>query len=164
VTSKEPVWLDITGAYGTHADAPAEGTDVFKAISSGPKGHEDKDGVEHYNDRVTTRFGLLGKLKATIEVGDDGQPVPVIKQADDVVLISRRPLEQWTWDSQVGVTLDLNPFGFRIFELKANPHERRLRPRRRTPGTRSAVRLVPDAARQRREGALVRQYPPAPHR
>lgn len=76
--TSEPIWLDITGAYGVHAVAPAEGTDVFQAISQAPQGHEDEDGVEHFNDRVMTPMGLLGKIKTRLEVGDDGQPVQVI--------------------------------------------------------------------------------------
>lgn len=119
MTTTDTIWLDITGAYGTHADAPAEGTDVFEAIGQSPKGHEDADGVEHFNDRVMTPLGLLGKLKTHVDVGDDGEPVLVIDQADAVVLVSNKPLEEWSWDKQVGVTIDLNPFGFRMFTLNA---------------------------------------------
>lgn len=119
MASKEPIWLEITGAYGAHVDAPAEGTNVFEAIHSGPQGHEDKDGVEHFNDRVTTPFGWLGNLKTHVEVGASGQPALVIDQADAVVLVTTKPLEEWPWEKQVGVTMDLNPFGFRMFTLNA---------------------------------------------
>jgi hypothetical protein len=113
------VWLEITGAYGAHVDAPAEGTNVFEAIHSGPKGYEDKDGVEHFNDRVTTPFGWLGDIKTHVDVGEDGRPLLVIDRAEAVVLVSKKPLSEWSWDQQVGVTMELNPFGFRMFTLNA---------------------------------------------
>lgn len=117
--SKEPIWLEITGVYGAHVDAPAEGTNVFEAIHSGPKGYEDKDGVEHFNDRVTTPFGWLGNLKTFASPGPDGQPVLVIQEAPGVILVSRKPLEEWPDYQQIGVTQELNPFGFRMFTLNA---------------------------------------------
>lgn len=119
MASKEPVWLEITGAYGVHVDAPTEGTNVFEAIGEGPQGFEDKDGVEHFNDRVSTPFGLLGEIKTRLDVGEDGQPLVVIDQADAVVLITNKPFEEWTEDAQVGSVLDLNPFGFRMLTINA---------------------------------------------
>lgn len=119
MTTTEPVWLDITGAYGTHVDAPADGQDVFATIGQMPQGHEDKDGVEHYNDRVMTREGLLGNLKTHIECSADGQPVLVIDRADAVVLVSRKLLEEWAPEKQVGAATEVNPFGFRMLTLNA---------------------------------------------
>lgn len=115
----DTIWLEITGAYGTHTDAPAEGTNVFEAISETPQGHEDADGVEHFNDRVMTPLGLLGNLKTHIECGENGSPVLVIDQADAVVLVSRRPIEDWSTEKQPGATLELSPFGFRMLNLTA---------------------------------------------
>lgn len=109
-----PIILEITGAYGAHADAPAPGTE-FQAMKDQPVGHTDDDGVEHFNDRIVTPFGLLGNLKS--HIAESGEVV--IDQAPGVVLVSRSPLEEWPERQRVGVTIDTNVFGFRTFELKA---------------------------------------------
>lgn len=76
-------------------------------------GFEDEDGVEHFNDRVRTPYGLLGNLL----VDFDGE-VPVIVRADPVVLIRRGFPDEWTAPT-TGVTIEQNPLGFKLFQLDA---------------------------------------------
>src|SRR6478672_4816928 len=73
----------------------------------GPEGWQDEDGVEYFNDRVKTPLGFLGNLKSHID-----DPEVVIDQADEVVLIAPAAAEM------PGVTIEANPFGFRVFELQ----------------------------------------------
>lgn len=103
------ILLKITGRYGASADAPTA-ENVWDSYQSGPQGVEDEDGVEHYDDEVSTPFGPLGNLVSHV----DGDEV-VIDAAPGVVLISRRD----DWDDFPGVSVEPNPFGFHIFELAA---------------------------------------------
>lgn len=78
----------------------------------GNGGWQDPDsGIEYFNDRVTTEYGQLGKLKVDFE-----RDFPVIIQADEVVLI-RRGFPR-AWDIPItGASVEWNPFGFQVFEL-----------------------------------------------
>lgn len=86
-------YLEVIGAYGD-------------------KGWQDPDTAqEFFNDRTITEHGPLGKLVSEFEDG-----FPIIVQADDVVLIRRGFPRDWQL-SITGVTVELNPLGFQVFEL-----------------------------------------------
>jgi hypothetical protein len=68
-------------------------------------------GIEYFNNHVSTPFGLLGKLQVEFEDG-----YPVILRADEVVLIRRGFPHEWTTPT-TGVSVEDNPFGFKLFDL-----------------------------------------------
>lgn len=72
-------------------------------------GYQDEDGVEHFNDRVGTPLGDLGKLAAEQIDGE-----LTITQADEVVLIWKHV------EGKPGVTVETTAFGFRLFDLEAS--------------------------------------------
>lgn len=117
-TRKQPILLDITGRYGVSADAPATGHE-WADMSAGKVGWQDEDGVEHFNDRITSPFGWVGNMKTHVECDDDGQLQLVIDAAPSVILVSTTPVEEWPESKQVGASIETSPFGFRIFELAA---------------------------------------------
>ncbi|MBB5167158.1 hypothetical protein [Mycobacterium sp. AZCC_0083] len=87
-------------------------------------GWEDEHGTSYYNDRVRVGgYGDLGKLQVDFveKYGRDDRVVgeyPIILRADPVVLIRRGFPDDWT-TSTAGVSIELNPFGFQVFDLQA---------------------------------------------
>lgn len=99
----------------------------------GPDGWQNPEtGEEFFNDRVFTPHGLLGKLLVDFEepCGDGcncqdpdynegmDHAEAVIVQADEVVLIRRGFPDSWTAPT-TGASVELNPFGFYVFEVQA---------------------------------------------
>lgn len=95
MTTSQDIMLEIVGPYG-------------------PDGIQTEDAVEHFNDVVMSPYGEVGSLKAHVEDGE-----VVIDQADEVVLISSKPIEQWSEDKRLGAAIVDSPFGYKLFRLKA---------------------------------------------
>jgi hypothetical protein len=80
-------------------------------------GYEDEDGTVHYDDRIITPWGELGVLKVHL----DGEEV-VIDRAPYVILVSKRPPEEWVRDAD-GTTFSENFYGSRQMTVKGRNGE-----------------------------------------
>lgn len=113
--------------------------EIFGAY--GKEGWEDEAGVEHFDDRVDTPYGWLENLVTAVDDSETGCDCEdpdykfdwetgkqrlfhdhrelIIVAAPPVILVSRKPIEAWQPDQQVGATIEQSAFGFSILELQA---------------------------------------------
>lgn len=82
-------------------------------------GIQTDDGVEHFNDRIMSPFGVVGNLKSHLGWDSDtASPVLILDAVPEVVLVSRKPVEDWLEEKQVGVTVDYTPYGHKLFTVE----------------------------------------------